>query len=140
MPIGFGTNVLTVTAAADGGTGYAQVTVVGGIVGGTTVLDMTDPTGDDNGPGTYQYPTSPDFVSGSFDITRFEVITAGSQVYLRTTLRTLTPTFGNLIGAQMLDISVHTPGTATTSTAAAFPQRNYTISAPPRPAGPSLWC
>jgi len=128
VPIGFGTNVLTVTAAADGGTGYAQVTVVGGIVGGTTVLDMTDPTGDDNGPGTYQYPTSPDFVSGSFDITRFEVITAGSQVYLRTTLRTLTPTFGNLIGAQMLDISVHTPGTATTSTAAAFPQRNYTIA------------
>ena len=57
-PIGFGTNVLTVTAAAGGGTGYAQVAVVGGIVGGKTVLDVTDPPGDDNGPGTYQYPTS----------------------------------------------------------------------------------
>jgi len=127
--IGFGTNVLTVTASAGGGTGYAQVAVVGDIVGGTTVLDVTDPAGDDNGPGTYQYPTSPDFTPGSFDITRFQVITSGSQVFLRTTLRTLTPTFGNLIGAQMLDIYVHSPGAATTSTAAAFPQRNYTIAA-----------
>ena len=59
VPIGFGTNVLTVTAAAGGGTGYAQVTVVGDIVGGTTVMDVTDPPGDDNGPGTYQYPTAP---------------------------------------------------------------------------------
>jgi glucan 1,4-alpha-glucosidase len=129
VPIGFGTNVLTVTASAGGGTGYAQVAVVGGIVGGTTVMDVTDPTGDDNGPGTFQYPTASDFAAGSFDITRFEVITAGSQVYLRTTLRTLTPTFGNLIGAQMLDIYVHTPSAVATSTAAAYPQRNYTIAA-----------
>ncbi len=128
VPIGFGTNVLTVTAASGGGTGYAQLAVVGDIVGGATVLDVTDPAGDDNGPGTYQYPTSPDFVAGSFDITRFQVITAGSQVFLRTTLRTLTPTFGNLIGAQMLDIYVRSPGAATTSTAAAFPSRNYTIT------------
>jgi glucan 1,4-alpha-glucosidase len=128
VPIGFGTNVLTVTAASGGGTGYAQVAVVGDLVGGTTVLNVTDPPGDDNGPGTYQYPASSNFSAGSFDITKFEVITLGSQVYLRTTLRTLTPTFGNLIGAQMLDIYVHSPGAATTSTAAAFPQRNYTIA------------
>jgi glucan 1,4-alpha-glucosidase len=128
-PIRFGTNVLTVTASAGGGTGYAQVAVIGDIVGGTTVLDVTDPAGDDNGPGTYQYPTSPDFTAGSFDITRFQVITAGSQVFLRTTLQTLVPTFGNLIGAQMLDIYVHSPTATATSTAAAFPQRNYTIAA-----------
>ena len=127
-PIGFGTNVLTATAAAGDGTGYAQVTVVGDISGGATVMDVTDPTGDDNGPGTFQYPTSPDFTAGSFDITRFQVITAGSQVFLRTTLRTLTPTFGNLIGAQMLDIFARSPGAANTSTAAAFPTRNYTIA------------
>ncbi|HEX9335739.1 MAG TPA: glycoside hydrolase family 15 protein, partial [Pseudonocardiaceae bacterium] len=94
VPIGFGTDVLTVSAATAGATGYAQVSVVGDIVGGTTVLGVTDPAGDDNGPGTYQYPTSPDFVAGSFDITRFQVITLGSTVYLRTTLRTLVPTFG----------------------------------------------
>jgi len=119
--------VLTATAAAGSGTGYAQVTVVGDISSGTTVLDVTDPTGDDNGPGTFQCPTSADFVTGSFDITRVQVITSGSQVFLRTTLRALTPTFGNVIGAQMLDIYVHSPGGGATSTAA-FPQRNYTIA------------
>src|SRR5260370_5183235 len=129
VPIGFGTNVLTVTAASGGGTGYAQLAVVGDIVGGATVIDVTDPAGDDNGPGTYQYPTSPDFVAGWFDDTRCQVITAGWQVFLRTTLRTLTPTFGNVIGAPMLDIYVRSPGAATTSTAAAFPSRNYTITA-----------
>jgi len=128
VPIGFGTNVLTVTAASGGGTGYAQVAVVGDIVGGTTVMDVTDPTGDDNGPGTFQYPTSSDFTAGSFDITRFQVITSGSQVFLRTTLRTLTPTFGNPIGAQLLDVYVHSAGAAATSTAAAFASRNYTIA------------
>jgi glucoamylase len=129
VPIGFGTDVLTATAAGrTGGTGYAQVSVVGDIVGGTTVLDVTDPTGDDNGPGTFQYPTSADFVAGSYDITRFQVITLGSTVYLRTTLRTLVPTFGNVMGAQLLDIYVHTPGAAATSTAAAFPSRDYTVA------------
>jgi glucoamylase len=129
-PIGFGTNVLTATAASAGATGYAQLSVVGDIVGGTTVLDVTDPSGDDNGPGTYQYPTSADFVPGSFDITRFQVITLGSTVYLRTTLRTVVPTFGNVMGAQLLDIYVHTPAGTPTSTAAAFPSRNYTIADP----------
>ncbi|HEX4704409.1 MAG TPA: glucodextranase DOMON-like domain-containing protein, partial [Pseudonocardiaceae bacterium] len=130
VPIGFGTDVLTATAATQGATGYAQVSVVGDIVGGTTVLDVTDPTGDDNGPGTYQYPTSSNFTPGSFDITRFQVITLGSTVYLRTTLRTLVPTFGNVMGAQLLDIYLHTPTAAATSTAAAFPSRNYTLADP----------
>jgi glucoamylase len=130
VPIGFGTDVLTATATSAGATGYAQLSVVGDIVGGTTVLDVTDPSGDDNGPGTYQYPTSPDFVAGSFDITRFQVITLGSTVYLRTTLRTLVPTFGNVMGAQLLDIYVHTPSGTPTSTAAAAPSRNYTIADP----------
>jgi glucoamylase len=128
VPIGFGTDVLTVGAGAGSGTGYAQVTVVGDIAGGTTVLDVTDPAGDDNGPGTFQYPTAQDFSPGSFDITRFQVITAGPEVYLRTTLRTMTPTFGQLIGAQLLDIYVHVPG-ALATTAAAYPSRNYTIAA-----------
>ena len=39
------------------------------MVGGTTVLDVTDPTGDDNGPGTYQYPTASSYVAGSLDLT-----------------------------------------------------------------------
>ncbi|HEY9481846.1 MAG TPA: glucodextranase DOMON-like domain-containing protein [Micromonosporaceae bacterium] len=132
VPIGFGTNVITVAATTGAGlgtaSGTAQVSVVGDLVGGTTVLDVTDPTGDDNGPGTYAYPTSSSFTAGSFDITRFQVLTKDGTAYLRTTVRALTPTFGNTIGAQMLDIFIHTAGAAPTSTAAAFPTRNYTIA------------
>jgi glucoamylase len=129
VAIGFGTNEITVAATTSAGaTGYAQTAVVGDITGGTTVLDVTDPSGDDNGPGTYQYPTAADFTPGSFDITRFQVITQGGTVYLRTTLKSLTPTFGNTMGAQLLDIYVHDPAAASTSTAAPYLSRNYTIA------------
>jgi len=129
VPVSFGSNAITVSATAKGGrsTGYAQVGVTNE-GGGSTVLDVTDPTGDDNGPGTYQYPTSPDFVPGSFDLTRFQVLSDGTYAYLRVTLRTLVPTFGVLDGAQLLDVYVHVPGASPTSTAAAFASRNYSIA------------
>ncbi len=76
------------------GTGVARVDVVGDLVGGTTILDVTDPSGDDHGPGTFQYPTSSAFHDGAFDITRFQVLQQGDTVYLRTTLRDLSDTFG----------------------------------------------
>jgi glucoamylase len=92
------------------------------------VLDAPDPTGDDNGPGTYQYPTSSSFTAGSFDLTDFKVNQDGNDVYIQISLATLVSTFGNNFGAQMLDVYVHAPGVTPTSTAAAFPQRNYTIA------------
>jgi glucoamylase len=108
------------------------VSVVGDLVGGTTVLDVTDPSGDDNGPGTYAYPTSSSFTAGSFDITRFQVLTKDGTAYLRTTVRTLTPTFGNTIGAQMLDIFIHTADAAPTSTRTAMLREQLARSSPPR--------
>lgn len=130
VPVSFGSNVITVSATVDGGrgTGYAQVTV-SNEGGGTSVLDVTDPAGDDHGPGTYQYQTDSSFTAGSFDLTRFQVLSDGTFAYLRVTLRTLVPTFGQLDGAQLLDVYAHTPNAAATSTAAAFPSRNYTIAA-----------
>jgi len=129
VAIGFGTNVITTAATTAGGaTGYAQTSVIGDVSGGTTVLSVTDPTGDDNGPGTYQYPTSSSYAPGSWDLTGFQVITAGSEVYLRTSLANLVPTFGAVDGAQLLDIYVHDPSATSTSTAAAYPSRNYTIA------------
>ena len=60
-----GTAVLTVVATAPGGaTGFAQRTVVNDVVPGTLVFDFADPAGDDNGPGTYAYPTSDNFKPG----------------------------------------------------------------------------
>ena len=129
VPVGFGDSSLTVSATAAGNqTGYAQTTVTSDVTSGTTVLNVTDPTGDDNGPGTYQYPTAPDFQPGAFDLTDFKVISDGTTVYLQATLANLAPTFGSAFGAQLLDVYVHNPAATTTSTAAAYPTRNYTIA------------
>src|SRR5205823_12317753 len=126
VPVGFGSNVITVSATTGGGhkTGYAKVTVTNE-GGGATVLDVTDPSGDDNGPGTYAYPTDSSFHPGAFDLTRFQVLSDGTFAYLRATLANLDPTFGVTDGAQLLDVYVHVPGAATTSTHAAFDSRNY---------------
>ncbi|MEO9139076.1 MAG: glucodextranase DOMON-like domain-containing protein [Jatrophihabitans sp.] len=129
VPAAFGTDVLTVSATTANGTGVARVTVLGELTGGTTVLDAADPSGDDNGPGTFQYPTAADFHPGAFDLLRFQVLTKDGTVYLRSTLRNLDPTFGSALGAQLLDIYVHDPAAPTTSTAAPSTSRNYTIAA-----------
>jgi glucan 1,4-alpha-glucosidase len=129
VPVAFLTNVLTVAAARGGDTGYARATVVSEALPGPAVLDVTDPDGDDRGPGTYAYPTAADFHPGAFDIERFQVIDAGDTIYLRTQLRDLTPTFGSTLGAQLLDVFVRDPGAAAFSTAPPFTSRNYAIAA-----------
>jgi glucoamylase len=133
VPVSFGSNAITVSATAPGGrsTGYGQVTVTNE-GGGSTVLDVPNAAGDgvgnDTGPGTYQYPTSPNFHPGAFRLTRFQVLSDGTFTYLRATLANLDPTFGATDGAQLLDVYVHVPGASATSTQAAFASRNYTIA------------
>src|SRR5207244_3319728 len=97
-------------------------------VPGTLVLDVADPNGDDNGPGNYAYPTSGDFHPGAFDLQEFQVYDSGSDVVFRVRTRDLTETFGSPLGAQLVDVYVHVPGAATTSTAAANPTRNFSIA------------
>jgi glucoamylase len=128
VPAPFGTSVITVAATKGNATGYAKRTVISEFITGTVALDVTDPDGDDNGPGTYAYPTSDNFKPGAFDLQRFQVIVDGDNVLLRAKVRDLSPTFGSPNGAQLLDVYVHTP-TGPTSTAAAFPSRNYAIAA-----------
>jgi glucoamylase len=128
LPVSFGSSTITVTATHGGSTGYAQVSVSSSAVPGATVLNTGDPTGDDNGPGTYAYPTSSSFTAGSFDLTGMRINQTDTEVFITFTFRVLVPTFGSPFGAQMLDLYVHQPGAATASTAAAFPQRNYTIA------------
>jgi carbohydrate-binding DOMON domain-containing protein len=43
-------------------------------------IEFKDPTGDDNGPGNYVYPTDAVYSPGSFDITSFEVSPKGKNV------------------------------------------------------------
>jgi glucoamylase len=128
LPVSFGSSTITATATLGGSTGYAQESVSSTLVPGKTVFSTTDQTGDDNGPGTYGYPTSGDFAAGSFDLTGMRINQTDSDVFITVTFRTLVPTFGNAFGAQMLDLYVRNPAVTTTSTAPAFPQRNYTIA------------
>ncbi|RME06836.1 MAG: hypothetical protein D6812_01035, partial [Deltaproteobacteria bacterium] len=53
---------------------------------GRTYIEMLDPVGDDDGPGTYIYPTDPVYTAGSFDITKFEVEDKGDHVEFRVTV------------------------------------------------------
>lgn len=131
VPITGGTTVLNVVAVSPtGATGHVERTIVFDFTPGTVVLDVTDPAGDDNGPGNYAYPTSSDFHAGAFDILEFRVIDDGANITFKLKVRDLTPTFGSPLGAQLVDVYVHDPGAAPgdTSTAASFPQRNYVIA------------
>jgi glucoamylase len=124
----FGNTVITVTATQGGSTGYAQDNVNSFVLPGTQVFSAPDPTGDDNGPGTFQYPTASDFQPGAFDLTGISVNQTSADVYLTVSIKNLSSTFGNAFGAQLLDIYVHNPSASVTSTAAAFTTRNYTIA------------
>jgi glucoamylase len=132
VPATFGSTTITVTSTLGRSTGYAQtfVTDVALPPGATTVLDSADPVGDDNGPGTYAYPTASDFHPGAFDLTHMLVIQTPTSVYIQVALRNLDSTFGSNFGAQLLDVYVHNPAATSTSTQAAFTSRNYAIATP----------
>ena len=124
-----GTSVINVVAVSPSGkTAQAKRTVVFDFVPGTLLLDVSDPDGDDNGPGNYAYPTFQGFHPGAFDIEDFQVYDSGPDVTFRLKTRDLSETFGSPLGAQLVDVYVHVPGATTTSTAGAHPLRNFTIA------------
>ena len=129
VPLTGGTSVLNIVATSpSGATGREVRTVVFDFVPGTLIAQFDDPDGDDHGPGTFQYPTAADFHDGAYDLQQLQVFDGGDDVIFRAKTRDLTPTFGSPLGAQLLDVYVHVPGAAGTSTAAAYPTRNYTIA------------
>jgi glucan 1,4-alpha-glucosidase len=131
VPVTGGTTVLNVVAvSSSGATAHERRSVFFDFVPGTLILDVTDPTGDDDGPGNYAYPTSSNFHAGAFDLQELQLYDAGSDVIFRVKTRDLTETFGSPLGAQLVDVYVHVPGAASTSTAAANASRNFTIAPP----------
>ena len=130
LPVSFGSTTITVTATRGDATAYSRLSVTDVALPGTSELRVTDPAGDDNGPGTYQYPTAADFQPGAFDLLGLDVSQTATDVYIQVHIRNLAPTFGASFGAQLLDLYVHDPAAASgsTSTAAAYPTRNYTIA------------
>ncbi len=129
VPVTGGSTVLNVVAVSpSGATAHAQRTVVFDFTPGTLLFDVTDPTGDDDGPGNYAYPTASDFHAGAYDIQDFRVLDDGTNIIFKLQTRDLSPTFGSPLGAQLVDVYVHDPNATAISTTASFPQRNYQIA------------
>ena len=132
IPVTGGTRHNVVAVSPTGGTAQVQRTILFDFVPGTLLLDVPDPDNDDNGPGNYAYPKSTSFHAGAFDIEAFQVYDAGTEIIFRVRTRDLSETFGNPLGAQLVDIYVHDPAASTTSTSAANASRTSTS----RPASP----
>jgi glucoamylase len=129
-PVGFGATTITATATLRRATGYAQVAVSNARLPGTTVLSVPNPGQDDDGPGTYQYPTASDFHPGAFDLTGMTINEDANNVYLQVGVQNLAPTFGSQFGAQLLDFYIRDPSATAFSNQAAYASRNYTIGSP----------
>ena len=127
VPLKRGGNLITVVAVGDdGGTNMRQATVVSF---GTRVGGFTDPAGDDNGPGTYMYPTCGCFNAGAFDLTALDVYTEGDDVLLvaRIAGEVLNPFGGDQISLQRLNVYL---GSAPDGSRPALPGTNMDTAEP----------
>ncbi len=93
-------------------------------------LDVSDPTGDDHGPGGYRYATDAVFGPGSYDLTRFQVGTENDN--LVATFEVVAP-IGNPWGSprsfsiQTFDIYIDTDPGASTGSRILIPGRNAAL-------------
>ena len=88
-------------AALAGGSAWAQE------------VSFKDPTGDDNGPGKYTYPTDTVYKAGSFDLTELKVKESGGKVSFDVSVNsTLDDPWGMKVGfaVQMVFIFIDTDG------------------------------
>jgi hypothetical protein len=84
---------------------------------GTKVGDIPDPTGDDNGPGSYLYPSDGAFNPGSFDLTGLDVYEDGDTIrfVVSTAAEIRNPWGGNGMSTQRVNIYL-SDGPSATST------------------------
>jgi glucoamylase len=128
----------TSSATTSTATSEAILTVDDLFVPGTVVLSAAAAPGGGNGPGTYAYPTatnadgSATFAPDSFRLTGLTVTNSGSTVTFQVGIANLQPTFGSLLGAQLIDVYIHAPSgsvpageTQSTAAAGAF---NYSLA------------
>jgi hypothetical protein len=93
---------------------------------------VTDPVGDDNGPGSYVYPTNDAFVDGAFDLTRLQVARDAGNVNLAVTIggEITNPWGGNQMSVQRFDIYLRASGSTDVGAVAARPGTNAELAAP----------
>lgn len=99
-------------------------------------LTFFDPVGDDDGPGTYTYPTDAVYKPGSFDITEFQVVPSGNQVEFRVTVKARiedpwdSPAWGgNGFSVQMVFIHIDTDHKAGSGVRDGLPGTNVRFAA-----------
>jgi flagellar hook assembly protein FlgD len=95
-------------------------------------LTLTDPAGDDHGPGTYLYPLDAVFTMGSFDVIEFSATEAGSDVRFEIEIAgQIEDPWGSGGGfsLQSIDIYIDTDGIAGSGSTASLERRNVEFSA-----------
>jgi glucoamylase len=133
-----GTNSVEVAVTSGNATNEAIFTVDDLFVPGTVVLNAAAAPGGGSGPGTYVYPNAtnsdgtPEFAPDSFRLNGLTVTDSGSTVTFQVGIANLQPTFGALLGSQLIDLYIHAPSgsvpageSQSTAAAGAF---NYSIA------------
>lgn len=75
-------------AAAGGAAASTSAAAGGASCNGSGAVTIADPTGDDNGPGNYSYPTDAVYKPGSFDLTELKVVPTGDTVEFHVSVNT----------------------------------------------------
>jgi len=82
-------------------------------------VSFQDPKGDDNGPGSYEYPSKPVYEKGAFDLRSVEIKEKGSKIEITVEIGTTVkdaweskrwPTPGNGFSVQMFQVYADTDG------------------------------
>ncbi len=96
-----------------------------------TVLQITDPEGDDYGPGTYTYPTDSVFTSKNYDLKEFRVSTDDKNILFKFTFGGAVPNpwgSGINLSIQTMDIYIDKDPGAGTGARLLLPGRNAALS------------
>jgi len=94
-------------------------------------VKFTDPTGDDNGPGEYVYPTDAVYTRGSFDLTGFSLKAKGDKVNVEVSVNAnLEDPWGMGVGfaVQMVFIFIDTDGKEGSGFTEGLPGLNVTFA------------
>jgi hypothetical protein len=118
--------VVIVSVGRAGATSTATRTVLSY---GERLGSLTDPTGDDDGPGTYVYPANPVYRPGTFDLTGTGIYDRGDQVAVVTGIagEIANPFGGDQISHQHVNVYIGSGDGAATP---ALPGTNMDTAAP----------
>ena len=91
----------------DGGTELASETVT--VAPGDLIAELTDPAGDDDGPGRYTYPTDSAFQEGAFDLRSFRVLETDEEYRFAFEVENLYDAFGGTFSPHYFVVYLRDP-------------------------------